>query len=359
MPAPFLPAGDPAGTEERAGRPARADERAGRRRASGFVDPLDLSAPDPVLSQVRKAALEQAPGGPRADAGEYASPVAVSSTVADHRYGKGRGDDASGSGQVSQRHHAALAWTLGVILAVALACLVIWTLFYSDAFKVRSSDVSVSGTGQWATSQEVASILAEQTGVMGTEGRQGSAGASGSTGKGRSLLLVSSSAIRTSLLRLPGVEGARVSKRYPHGLDVAIVQRTPRAQIADGKRFLVVDGTGIVMAVSPTQRDGLPVITASGNVDAGEGRRVSPPLREAVRVLSGIPSALRDSLSRITAPTEDSVTAVTNSGITIVWGNSERMSLKSAIAERLIVNDGLMNGHTAIDVSAPDRPIVR
>ncbi len=45
---------------------------------------------------------------------------------------------------------------------------------------------------------------------------------------------------------LPAVEQATVTRNWPDGLTIVVVERTPEAVVAQGKRFLVVDRFGVV-----------------------------------------------------------------------------------------------------------------
>ena len=72
-----------------------------------------------------------------------------------------------------------------------------------------------------------------------------------------------------------------------------------------------VDSKGRVLnSVSGVSVEGIPVIEVQ-NVDASLSRR---PIKEALKILSSLPESMRNSITKVTAATQDSITTELNGG---------------------------------------------
>ena len=101
------------------------------------------------------------------------------------------------------------------------------------------------------------------------------------------MLSVDTSAVARRVQRLPWVASVSVTKSWPSSLVVSVVERTPVAQVADGPRWALLDGTGRVLAVGSARIPGLVVVTWSGAVPA-PGSRVPVPVRAPLQVAAGL-----------------------------------------------------------------------
>jgi cell division protein FtsQ len=222
---------------------------------------------------------------------------------------------------------------LSVLAAVAL---IVWALFFSPLCQVKSSTVTIKGTNRWVTTSEVSKIVAPQT--------------------NQSLLLVSSGDLNEKISALPATESVSISKSFPNSLTITVSVRQPKAILKDNSGVLsVVDKDGTVMATVKKKFSGVPVI----EVDDTDKELASRAVKQALSVLSQVPDPMLKTLSQVTAMTQDSVTTKTQDGHTIVWGNSSDMKLKGVVVQQLLANKSIMKGKTSIDVSAPQRPIVK
>ena len=152
--------------------------------------------------------------------------------------------------------------------------------------------------------------------------------------------------------RIPAVRSATVTRDWPHGLRVSVVEREPVGIVADGTGWSYVDRTGVAFAPAPAAETkdplGHPVLrTRRGDLGA---------LRSAAAVVGGLPQALLLQVARVDAQSVDSVSLALRSGKTVLWGSPDRSVRKATVlaALRTSVTDG-----RTYDVSAPDAPTVR
>jgi cell division protein FtsQ len=293
----------------------------------GFGDARALSAPKPVMQQLEQSA----------------------------RSGQGFFDNRSDAESQETDQHSSAArvkkWVISLLIILAVICcavLCVWIFFFSPVFAFHSSDVQIHGGSQWIDRSCVWSVVADQTGLPQTHSTAHSVG--------RSEFAFSSSDLERELKSVQAVKSVTVEKKLPHGLLVAIHPRIAQAQLVDQSGAKnVVDEQGVVLSSTSQRVNSLPLIHVSSLVQSPQDRAV----QQALAVLSHIPTALRGTLSNVSAMTQDSVTTVTGSGISIMWGDASQMKLKGEIVQHILVDKGLMNGKKTIDVSAPLRPIVR
>ena len=222
---------------------------------------------------------------------------------------------------------------VGIVLA---AVLVVWTLFFSPLCQVGTSNVSVKGANRWVSKQQVSKLADAQI--------------------HKSLLLVSSSQLSESISKLAGVEDVSISKSFPNAITITVTPRTPKAIIKDKSGTLsVVDKNAFVIATVKKQFSGVPLI----EVDDTGKQLTSRAVTQALSVLSQVPDSLLTQLTEVTAMTQDSVTTRMKDGRTVVWGNSSQMKLKSTVVQAILSDKSMMQGKSSIDVSAPERPILK
>ncbi|MGH9076075.1 MAG: cell division protein FtsQ/DivIB [Acidimicrobiales bacterium] len=188
-------------------------------------------------------------------------------------------------------------------------------------------------------------------------------------------------AIERRLDRLPWVLRATVARQWPDSVDVAVVERTAVAQVADGSpgQMAVIDQTGRVLALEPGRQPGLPGL-------AGSASGAPAPGAAAATVVPGgrapVPTsllALCAALGDLSAPSGGAGLAQLHEGaggpgagsaiegtlsgpagarnVTVVFGNADQLVGKvQALAS--IVAQVPLGGVATIDLSAPDRPVL-
>lgn len=245
--------------------------------------------------------------------------------------------------RLKERKSAYLQFTVKRILAIlaviASVSAIVWFLFFSPVFLLKSNDISISGSNEWVSEQKIASIASTQV--------------------GKSLFLVSSQEVINQLNDIPGVTEAKVSKNFPNGLHVSVHAQRPAAMLKtrDSNKLTAVDAKGRVLnAVAQVPTQGIPVIEVS-NVQRSLNNRA---VLEAVKIVSSLSESLRARVTKVSAKTQDSVeTELGDVKKTIIWGNSSQIELKKAIVVKIIDDPSKIGNKRSLDVSAPVRPILK
>ena len=224
-----------------------------------------------------------------------------------------------------------------VLLVMALIAGLSWLLFLSPVFRLQTDKISVSGGNAWVSNDRVASIVA----------RQGD----------RSLLLVSTNGVEEEISGMAGVTDAKVRKSFPHGLEVTFDAQEPTAVFKDAQdRLTAVDRQGRVLNTVSKPVKGVPVIQVSTVNRAQQDQAV----RQTLRILSTMPEAMRHSVTKVTAETQDSITTELDQGKhVIIWGDGSDLKLKQAVVDKIINDPSKIGDKHQLDVSAPLRPIVK
>jgi cell division protein FtsQ len=215
------------------------------------------------------------------------------------------------------------------LAAVAIVAGVGWALLDSRFFVVRS--VTVTGTHL----------------VTGTEVRSAAA-----IPPGLPLIRVNSAVIAQRIERIRQVQSAQVSRDWPDGVTIAVIERRPVLAVTSGRGFQLIDKYGVVVESSSRRPPALPslelsAVPGSGPVSVPE-LRGSPAVYAAAVVLHELPRYLARSVVSMQAPSATEVTLRLARGITIVWGGTDRAAQKS---RELAV---LMRTHArSYNVSAP------
>ncbi|WP_260804432.1 MULTISPECIES: cell division protein FtsQ/DivIB [Bifidobacterium] len=224
-----------------------------------------------------------------------------------------------------------------VLLVMALIAGLAWLFFLSPVFRLQTDKIGVSGGNAWVSNDRVASIVA----------RQGD----------RSLLLISTNGVEEEISGMAGVTDAKVRKSFPHGLEVSFDAQEPTAVFKDAQdKLTAVDRQGRVLNTVSKPVKGVPVIQVSTVNRAQQDQAV----RQTLRILSTMPEAMRHSVTKVTAETQDSITTELDQGKhVIIWGDGSDLKLKQAVVDKIINDPSKIGDKHQLDVSAPLRPIVK
>ena len=227
--------------------------------------------------------------------------------------------------------------TAVVLLVMALIAGLSWLLFLSPVFRLQADKIGVSGGNAWVSNDRVASIVAHQG--------------------DRSLLLISTNGVEEEISGMAGVTDAKVRKSFPHGLQVTFDAQEPTAVFKDAQdKLTAVDRQGRVLNTVSKPVKGVPVIQVSTVNRAQQDQAV----RQTLRILSTMPEAMRHSVTKVTAETQDSITTELNQGKhVIIWGDGSDLKLKQAVVDKIINDPSKIGDKHQLDVSAPLRPIVK
>lgn len=229
-----------------------------------------------------------------------------------------------------------------IIASITLLC---WVLFFSPVFRLKSKNISIFGSNEWASEQKISSIASNQV--------------------NKSLFLVSSQEIIEQLNNIPGVTEAKVSKKFPQGLQITVRAQKPAAILKShgSEKLTAVDVKGRVLnAVENVPTTGIPVIEVTDVHKSLSSKAV----REALKIVSSLSEDFRSHVMRVSARTQDSVETEISSTVSnveihrvIVWGDSSDLDLKKAIVDVIINDPSKIGNRQRLDVSAPARPILK
>jgi cell division protein FtsQ len=157
----------------------------------------------------------------------------------------------------------------------------------------------------------------------------------------------------------PWVASASVSRVFPSGMRIRVVERVPVAIVDEGSSMWLMDASGSAIASASADASGtLPVIGDVPGLDLKAGRRTtSEPLLNAIRVLTGISSTLRATVRAVSAPTIDGTALTTADHVEIVIGEAVDLLTKDALARRILSEQ--QGKVVSIDVRITDRPTWR
>jgi cell division protein FtsQ len=171
---------------------------------------------------------------------------------------------------------------------------------------------------------------------------------------GRPLLLADTAAVAARVRADRLVRSARVTRSWPGGLRITVVERVAVAAVpgpddpADlAGRFSLVDADGVELARAEAAPAGLPV------VQTDLGKAGAAALQACLRVLGDLPAPVSRQVRQVGAGSADGVWFVLADGRKVTWGSAEQDARKAEVLTALLRQPG-----RAYDVSAPDSPAV-
>lgn len=214
----------------------------------------------------------------------------------------------------ASRHRLARVGLL--LLATAIVGAAVWLVWFSSVFSVR--EVRAIGADD-PRAAEVLTAAAVPTGVP--------------------LARVDSAAAEQRVRELPWVRTVEVRRGWPSEVVVAVSTREPIAVLASDPRGTAIDSEGVVFSATDLPK-GLPRVTSEG-----------PALRQAVRVLTGLPPDLARRVVGVAATTRDDIDLTLRSGDIVRWGSAEQGESKAEVLRALLKRKADL-----YDVSAPELP---
>ena len=208
------------------------------------------------------------------------------------------------------------AWTAGVLLPVLLLG---WVVLASSLFAVRQ--VTVTGQSRLTQAQVLRAAA---------------------VGDGTPLARIDTAAVAHRVRRLPQVAQATVSRTWPHGLHIVVLERRPVVAVPQARGVLLLDGQGVALGVAAR----LPARVL--RLDVPDGTEAGPATKAALRVLDGLPAGLASRLHAVRATSAEQVTLLLRGGRQVLWGGDEDGPAKAAAVTALLAMHG-----TVFDVSAP------
>lgn len=209
---------------------------------------------------------------------------------------------------------------LGVLAVVAG---VLWTVLVSSAF--AATTVSVTGTTVLSTDEVTAAAKVP----LGTP-----------------LARIDTDAIATRVKELKAVADVTVTRVLPHGVKIAVKERTAVYALSSSGGFDLVDASGVAYSSVVDAPKGLVVASITGDDER---------LRHDVAtVVTALPQALRDKAALVTAETPDSIVIELSGGAEVVWGSAESSGQKAQVIAALLSQKA-----SVYDVSSPSHPTTK
>lgn len=237
---------------------------------------------------------------------------------------------------VIERRKTSFKRAAAVVAGAVLLFFIAWALAFSPALQVSMKDVTVKGTNQWVSEQQVRAAI---------KGRLD-----------RSLILIPSKELKEPIEQIRTVDEVKIERTLPHHITIHVVTRTPQAVLKDASgKFTVVDKNSVIMGQVKQPISNAPVISVN---EVNQALRTDA-IQQTLKVLSSMNPELRANMSEVSAVTRDSISTKTKDNFTIVWGDASQMPLKIDEVKHLLGNEGAMGTNTIIDVSVPDRPILK
>jgi cell division protein FtsQ len=153
-------------------------------------------------------------------------------------------------------------------------------------------------------------------------------------------------AIDRRVSAIPQVSAATVSREWPNGIKITIVERKPLLGIMQPDGYAILDRGGVVFETQPS----LPKGVLLADIDP---RNVAL-LGEAGTIVVAMPAGLKKKVARISATSANAVNVILINGVRVNWGSAADSALKAELVATL-----LKRHPSTIDVSSPHNPAVR
>jgi cell division protein FtsQ len=216
---------------------------------------------------------------------------------------------------------AAMRWATAAVV-VLLAALAGWVTYGTSFLGVR--DIRVTGVDILSGS-EVSQAARVKLGTP--------------------LARVDLSAVRQRVAGLVPVDRVTVHRDWPHTIVVDVTERTAVAVVPQGKKFVLVDRSGVAFHTIASRPPGNPVVAVKALPDA----------KAAVQVLAALTPELKHELASVTVDGPARIRLKLTGGREVVWGDSADSGQKAKVATALLARgDGKV-----YDVSAPDVVTIR
>jgi cell division protein FtsQ len=208
--------------------------------------------------------------------------------------------------------------------------------------------------GGWLWLRQSSFVAVRRVEVSGVHGPEAAAIDTALVAAARqmSTLDVHLGALRAATASFPVVREVRARPRFPHALDVEVVEQLPVAALVVNGTRTAVAADGMVLGTQLLSRS-LPSV--SGSKLPAPGKRVSGAgLREALAVLGAAPARLAREVERVFTGYNGLTVAMRN-GLLAYFGDAARPHAKWLSLARVLA-DPSSAGAAYVDVRMPARP---
>ncbi|WP_061712331.1 cell division protein FtsQ/DivIB [Kocuria palustris] len=233
-------------------------------------------------------------------------------------------------GDDSRRLSPALRRLVRLAVAVLIVVLIVWGVFFSPLFSVRSLQVEgLSLTDQGAAEEALQPL------------------------EGKSMTRISSEEVESLLTQFPAVASVDTSASGSGTLRVEVQERIPVAAVEDGDGWQLVDREGAQLEqVTDSKQIQVPVIAGGTDVLGSEDWDT------VSSVLASLPSSLLEQVQTARAESGGVVMLELQDGVTVRWGDDTDSALKAEVLGELVDASEATGEVEVYDVSAPRHPVL-
>jgi cell division protein FtsQ len=223
------------------------------------------------------------------------------------------------------RRWLSLRYVLGFLALVALVGTSVWLVFFSATLQVKHVEVVGNDLLSDARIRERADVPV-----------------------GDQLALVDLGRADARVASLAEVKSVDVTRTWPDGVRIEVVERTAVAVVELAGRIRGLDADGVVFRDYQAVPKGMPRVRPGGA--AG-----TDALKEAATVVSALPDDLAARVDHVEVETVDQITLVMRDQRQVLWGSAEQSALKAEVIDRLLAAVQA----PVYDVSVPGNPTTR
>lgn len=233
-------------------------------------------------------------------------------------------------GDDSRRLSPALRHLVRLAVAVLIVVLIVWGVFFSPLFSVRSLQVEgLSLTDQGAAEEALQPL------------------------EGKSMTRISSEEVESLLTQFPAIASVDTSASGSGTLRVEVQERIPVAAVEDGDGWQLVDREGTQLEqVTDSEQIQVPVIAGGTDVLGSEDWDT------VSSVLASLPSSLLEQVQTARAESGGVVMLELQDGVTVRWGDDTDSALKAEVLAELVDASEATGAVEVYDVSAPRHPVL-
>lgn len=220
-----------------------------------------------------------------------------------------------------------LIWRLmWVLLSVAAIAAVVWVALFSPLFAVQETRLEIEAP-ETIDVAPTASVMQKHVGT--------------------SLFLVSSGALREEILKDPHIAEATITKTWPDGLHVALIERVPVIGVKVEGGYDLVAADAVTVTTVNDVPEQLPLLTTDQEIAATTVSQIG-------EILEALPTDISDQVSEVSLSGGIYTLHVAN-GSQIIWGDPSDAALKSQVLQLLVQQ----RPSSIYDVADPQRPSIR
>ncbi len=161
--------------------------------------------------------------------------------------------------------------------------------------------------------------------------------------------------VAARVAKLAPVAKVDVVRRWPHHVEIVVVERRAAAAVPVGESYRLVDRAGRPFATVDSRPRRLPMVRAE--LDRPSDVRT---VAAALEVLRALPPGIARRVNEAEAFTTDDIRLSLRDGSVVLWGDAGRTERKAVVLRALMSPKAGMAGDIEVyDVSAPDVPTTR